>query len=80
MARSARILPSCALVPLPNSSMRQSERWVVWRKIWAICERSSMKADCATAAVSFECMRVWMASVRATVAASAGTKEPTCAR
>ena len=73
-------MPSCALVPLPNSSMRQSEREVEWRKMWAIWLRSSMKADWLTAALSFECMRVWMASVRAIVAASAGTKEPMWAR
>ena len=36
-----------------------------------------MKADWWMAELSFECMRVKMASVRATVARSAGTYEPT---
>ena len=32
-----------------------------------------MKADALIAALSFECIRVWIASVRATTALSAGT-------
>ena len=32
-------MPSCALVPLPNSSMRQRDRAVAWRKMAAICTR-----------------------------------------
>lgn len=39
-----------------------------------------MKALAETAADSLECMRVWIASVRAIVAVSAGTYDPMCAR
>lgn len=96
-------MPSCALVPFPNSSTRQSERRVEWRIMLLICVRSAyskvrrwrhparprihlcalaltMKAEAFASVDSRDTILVKIASVRPTVADSAGTNDPMCAR
>mmetsp|Transcript_16824 Transcript_16824/g.37339 ORF Transcript_16824/g.37339 Transcript_16824/m.37339 type:complete len:222 (+) Transcript_16824:206-871(+) len=80
MVAASREIPSTGFVPLPNSSMRQRERFVLALSIWLIWRRSRANAESGALTDSVLVTRVMMRSVSPMRDLSQGTKLPIWAR
>lgn len=77
---ASKAIPSTGEVPLPNSSIRQSDRDWLCASIALIWVKSSIKDDEPLLAVSVDDIRVKIRSVMPITARSHGSHEPICAR